>query len=156
MLHLKNIDDLSSILHKNNEKLSPLTKEELKYIESLNLIDLPKFYKDFLMKMGKGAGNFMKGSSVFYDEIIDLKEWSIELLRENEFKNLPENSFVFWMHQGYQLSFFILGESDNPNVYSFSEIEEMSDFKLEGSLIDFFEKQLDTLGNTPAGARMSE
>ena len=141
-MSIKNIDDLVNVLESKGEKLTPLSHKELSSIESLSSLGLPQLYKDFLLKMGKGSGSFMRGSSVFYDEIPNLKEWSDELLEENEFEKLPENVFVFWMHQGYQLAFFVLGESNNPDVYSFSEVEDMDEFRHEGTFIDFLNKQL--------------
>jgi len=117
--------------------------KEISRIESFFSIELPSAYKDFLYYMGKEAGAFMRGSSVFYDEIFDLRAGSSRLLEEDEFKPLPDNTFVFWMHQGYQFAFFYLNEGDNPSVYFYYEGKGYEDFeKREISFMVFLEKQL--------------
>lgn len=88
----------------------------------------------------------MLGSSVFLDELPDLQEGGRELLAENNMEPLPDNAFVFWMHQGYQMAYFILGESDNPTVYYFSESFEDKAFVQEKSLLNFFESELAASG----------
>lgn len=104
---------------------------------------LPDIYKIFLAKMGKNAGNYMLGSSAFYDDLPDLKQAALELLEENHFeKELPAKAFIFWVHQGYQIAFFIMGISENPPVFYYGEGEELKQFKEMGTLTDFFELQL--------------
>jgi hypothetical protein len=91
----------------------------------------------------------MKGSSAFYNEIFDLREGSIELLYEDGFKDLPDNTFVFWMHQGYQFAFFYLNQGENPPVYFYYEGRTKDDFELvENSFTDFLETQLVMSGFT--------
>jgi len=93
--------------------------------------------------MGKGAGKFMMDSSAFYNEIFDLREGGTELLSDDNFKSLPDNTFVFWMHQGYQFAFFYLDQGGNPPVNYYLEEEHYEDFeRTEQSLTDFLEKQL--------------
>lgn len=94
------------------------------------------------MSMGKGADKYMRGSDVFFDHIFELQGWGEELVRENNFNDLPANSFVFWMHQGYQMAFFMLTEGDNPPIYFYGEGTGQSDFDKKGSLVEFFEIQL--------------
>lgn len=136
------MDKIIQIISKDS-KIEGLTQSELNNVEMLCKHPLPKTYKDFLLNMGKSAGSYMKGSSVFYDEIFILKEGAKELLEENNFKEIPENSFVFWMHQGYQMAFFNLDEGDNPPVYYFCEGENQVDFLKINSLLDFFYTQLE-------------
>jgi hypothetical protein len=72
--------------------------------------------------MGHSAGKFLQGSDCFFQHLLSLQEWAVELLNENNFpKKLPEDAFVFYMHQGYQFSFFRLSEGDDPPTYSYCE-----------------------------------
>ncbi len=142
MKYFNNVKELAALLEKKGQKLNSLNSNELSKIEKLNNKQLPSTYKSFLEKMGKGAGQFMEGSSVFYDEIFELHERAVKLIEENNFRSLPSDAFVFWMHQGYQMAFFTIGESDNPIIYYYSETEGMTDFRKDGTLLEFLEIQL--------------
>ena len=83
----------------------------------------------------------MRGSSVFYPGLLKLKEWTEELVDENNISNLPNNSFPFWMHQGYQVAYFLLNNSPNPTVYYFSEGND-NEWKKVDSFTKFLEIQL--------------
>ena len=47
--------------------------------------------------MGKGASNYMLGSSVFYDELGELRNWTHTLIDENGIDPLPDLAFPFWI-----------------------------------------------------------
>lgn len=140
---MASINDISVLLTKNGNRLVPVNNEELSKIELEFNVSLPQVYKQFLQLMGKGAGVYMQGSSVFYDELFSLREWANELLVENDMEPLPDSAFVFWMHQGYQMAYFNLNEGDDPPVYYFTEGQTSNIFQLkEKSLTDFFSSQL--------------
>jgi len=84
-------------------------------------IYLPEAYKEFLLWMGKNPDVFLLGSEVEYNSLIKIQGWANELLKEKELEPLPSNAFVFYMHQGYQFSYFLLGQSEDPQVYFFDE-----------------------------------
>lgn len=131
-------EQILTVLKRNGIKLRPCSTIQLMKIEEFVKDKLPAVYVDFLLTMGEDAGEFMPGSDCFYTFIFDLKSWAIETIEENHFKPLPENAFVFWMHQGYQFAFFQLGSDDNPNVYYFNECERMTEYRNVGTLIDFY------------------
>ena len=143
MKKLNSIQDIAEYLLARGEKLKGLSLTKIANIENRFELPLPTVYKEFLYSMGKGAGAYMRGSSVFYDELLSLKEGARELIDENLLKPLPDNAFVFYMHQGYQAAYFKTNEGDNPPVYYFSEGGQEKDFILkEPSLTDFFFKML--------------
>jgi len=143
MNKLNSINDLAFYIKNRGNKLEPVTSSKIFLIEKEFKITLPEVYKQFLQLMGNGAGEYMRGSSVFYDEIFSLRKWADELVHENDIEPIPNDAFVFWMHQGYQAAYFKLNEGDNPPVYYFSEGQESDGFKLkEKSLSDFFASQL--------------
>ncbi len=140
---MTSINDIALFLTKNGNKLRPLNNEDVHKIEAEFKVTLPKVYKVFLLLMGRGAGVYMQGSSVFYNELFLLKEGVKELLSENNMEPIPKDAFVFWMHQGYQAAYFKLNEGDDPPVYYFSEGQENTVFELkEESLTKFFASQL--------------
>ena len=105
------------------EGIQGCTQEEVEKIEKHFKVTLPGLYKDFLLRMGHGAGEYLVGTDIFYKYIFDLKEGAEELLEEDnaEFK-LPEHVFVFASHQGYQYMYFDLADNmDDPPVYYYLE-----------------------------------
>ena len=137
------ISELANYLDNKGCLLLGCTPKEISKIEEFFNIQLPSTYREFLYSMGKSAGDFMQGSTVFYKEIFDLKEASSRILEDDEFRPLPADAFVFWMHQGYQFAFFILTEGDDPPIYFYQEGTNRKDFDLkETSLSIFLEKQL--------------
>jgi DNA repair exonuclease SbcCD nuclease subunit len=140
---MASINDIAVLLTKNGNRLIPINNEDISKIELEFNASLPKVYKQFLQLMGSSAGVYMQGSSVFYNELLSLKEWANELLVENNMQPLPDNAFVFWMHQGYQIAYFNLNDGDDPPVYYFTEGQANNAFELkENSLTDFFSSQL--------------
>lgn len=129
---------------KRNCKVIGCTDKEIQSLESYFNITLPGEYKEFLRIMGKGAGDFMKGSSVFFNDIFDLQKESESLLNENNFKKLPKDAFVFFMHQGYQFAFFLINNDDNPKIFYYSEVETTEDFDVfSETFIEFLNIQFE-------------
>jgi hypothetical protein len=143
---MKDIQEIINVLKSAGCNLLPCSEKEIIDIEMHFNVKLPIIYKQFLLAMGKGAGRFMEGSSVFFDEIFDLKQGTEEIILENELEPLPSNAFVFWMHQGYQMAFFKLDEDLFP-VYYFSEGNNQTKFeRKENSFLDFLDAQLQMSG----------
>lgn len=100
----------------------PCTLEEIEGIEQNIKHLLPGTYREFLLWMGRSGGGFLRGSDCFYKHLGDIQIWARELLEEDHFPGeIPENAFVFFMHQGYQFNFFSLNEGDNPPIYYYLE-----------------------------------
>ena len=124
-----------------------------KQIEELRLFanckKLPAAYEEFMRIMGNGAIGFMVGESVYMNEIYYLKEGAIEVLKENNSKNiLMEDDFVFWMCQGCMFCFFKLSEGENPPVYYYNEAGEDSFVKIANSFTEFLTNKMEKNINT--------
>ena len=63
------ITELARYLVAKGYDLNGCSVREIAEIERFYNVKLPAAYRDFLWAMGKGAGAFMKGSSVFYDDL---------------------------------------------------------------------------------------
>ncbi|HTE13352.1 MAG TPA: SMI1/KNR4 family protein [Chitinophagaceae bacterium] len=147
MNELGSITSIATFLKSNGVMLKPVGVAEISSIKKYFNVSLPETYLQFLRLMGKGAGIFMAGSSVFYDELYELKEYAEELIIRNGLEPLPDNAFVFYMHQGYQGAYFKLNEGEDPPVYYYSEPKEATRFELATkSLTEFFIDQLITSG----------
>lgn len=148
---MKYINELVRKLQNNNERMKPCTKEQIEKINSIAKgKELPQAYLEFMSAMGNGIeGDFMKGESVFMDEIDILKEGAVELLEECKSKNvLTDEDYVFWMSQGCMFCFFRLNEGDNPPVYLYKEVGNDEFIKIAHSLTEYlinnFEMNKDT------------
>lgn len=142
-MQIESIDRLLHVLEKRVDRLFPMSDAQINKIETYYGITLPICYKEFLAAMGNGNSSYMRGSSVFGNEIYHLKEWAEELLTQNNFYPLPDHSFVFWMHQGYQFAFFNIDEGEDPPIYYYSEGRKQKEFeRIANHLSDFFLDQL--------------
>lgn len=95
---------------------------EITQVELMAGGKLPRVYNDFLLRLGRSAGKFLSGSSIFFPEVLSLRTWAMELIQvvPAEFV-LSDREYVFFMHQGYQFSFFRLDGTENPPIWYFYE-----------------------------------
>lgn len=119
------LDEVIFILKKNSIGLIPCDTEEIGKLELYFNVRLPLAFVEYLQTMGKYSGKVNEGTDCFYDDLFQLKEWAFLLLKENKVGiSLPNDAFVFSMHQGYQFYFFRLSEGEDPPVYSYDENQE--------------------------------
>lgn len=81
---------------------------------------MPGTYKVFLRALGGDAGEFLRGSA-FRCKELELVNVGARALAAESNLTLPDDAFVFFMHQGYQFSFFLLDGDEDPQVYGFLE-----------------------------------
>ncbi|ALX96041.1 hypothetical protein AV650_21950 [Serratia fonticola] len=108
----------------NQHSLIGCSTHEVEELESFLGYTLPFEYKEFLRILGKGAGSLFQGTDIYYPRVLELKSEAEELISEmNLNKHLPDNAFVFCMHQGYECNYFLIGEPD-PTIFQFYEGQE--------------------------------
>jgi len=121
----------------------PCSENEISLLEQRIGHPLPKAYREFLLWAGHGAGHLMQGSDFYYDDLDGLREAAVELLQEdNIFQRLPSNAFVFYMHQGYQFAYFLLGHGDDPPIYAYVEGQDEPEFPEQAPSYSVFLYQL--------------
>ncbi|AEI43818.1 hypothetical protein KNP414_05294 [Paenibacillus mucilaginosus KNP414] len=104
------------------QEIRGCSEEELRNFEMENNLRLPGSYRNFLLTAGHGAGRLLHGTDILWDQVTSLREAAEELLAENdESFTLPEDAFVFSMHQGYAFMYFLLSDGENPAVYMYVE-----------------------------------
>ncbi len=112
------------------KRRKPASQQEIDSLELKLEFSLPEAYKEFLLWGGKDPGEIWSGSVCAIAEVADIQDSAIELLDENNFPlSLPNNAFVFLMHQGYQIMFFEISNEENPPVYFYSEGQEDKHFQ---------------------------
>jgi hypothetical protein len=96
--------------------------EEIEEVEANVGRTLPLAYREFLSKMGRGAGDFYVGTDLFYPSLLGITEGARELVAEDRpGLVLPDDAIVFMMHQGYQFMFIRADEGEDPPVYYYME-----------------------------------
>lgn len=85
---------------------------------------LPAVYKEFLTLMGNKAGDFKAGSWFLYQHLDDVNDETYSLMQENGISP-PADMFAFLMHQGYTSLFFIRNEASDPEVFCYTEGEDI-------------------------------
>ncbi|WP_082591422.1 SMI1/KNR4 family protein [Duganella sp. Root198D2] len=104
------------------DEVRGVTPEEVARLEANIGKSLPSEYREFLSGVGRGAGRFLNGTDIFFAALDGLREDAIQLLRENEEDaSLPDDAFVFSMHQGYEFTYFKISDGDDPPVYQYVE-----------------------------------
>ena len=137
-----NFEELPSLVKQvfSRNKPKPCSWYEMSELERQLGFNLPRMYRDIFSRMGHGAEGFWAGEDCFYKHLPLIQIWAKELLTEDSFPlSLPNDAFVFFMHQGYQFNFFKLSEGDNPPVYSYLEGQSEREFiKTYDKFTDFF------------------
>ncbi|TWF32647.1 SUKH superfamily protein [Chitinophaga polysaccharea] len=139
MQPINDINDIANYLRSNGEDLVPCTEKEVAFLQTYFNVSFPQVYKEFLLVMGKGAGTYMRGTDVFYGQLLPLRDYARETLEEAKLDPLPCDAFVFWMHQGYIYAYFMTDGDENPPVTVLYESGEVIKFD---NLFDFFKAEL--------------
>ncbi|MGC7097223.1 hypothetical protein ACPZ19_21325 [Amycolatopsis lurida] len=122
------------------ETLEPCTPEEVAQVREAQGVEaLPPVYEEFLLRMGRRAGDLLRGTSVFYPGIVELADEMRDLLRENKVEHLVvPGSILLGMHQGYQL--YWLEPGGQVHQYEEMETEIMESWP---SLLGFLSDETD-------------
>lgn len=121
--------------------------KEIMELEACLKYPLPLVYREFLKTMGHRAGVFFIGTDMFFDDYHDLlalRKTAEELLHEDNYPfRLPDDAFVFSMHQGYQFMYFQMQDSgDDPPVYYYKELTDAPQ-KISSSLSAYLSRSVD-------------
>ena len=108
--------------------------KKLNELEKKLNLTFPLIYKKFYLECQKSIPKTMIGTDLYHDKN-ELKEWALELLKEDNAENfLTEKDFVFMMHQGYIFWYFKANGDENPNVYFYREMslkpDRLTDLKI--------------------------
>ncbi|REE97120.1 SMI1/KNR4 family protein [Thermomonospora umbrina] len=88
---------------------------------------IPALYRDFLRVMGKSPYPLMTGTTWAYEDLLRIKQSSLELLEDDGADPaILDDALVIAMHQGYVV-YYIPGAStasDDPGVWTYVEEEQ--------------------------------
>ena len=124
----KIFSDLVGGNHIDPKYMVGCSAEDIANVERACCKPLPAEYESFLRLAGRGAGRLFQGTAIFYPRLLELHEDAIALLSELGVPEvLPDKAFVFMMHQGYELKYFV-PDRDDPEVVQFWEGQEGESF----------------------------
>ena len=102
------------------ENLQGCTISDISELEKKFDVKLPNNYIEFLKILGKRSDGFLQGTDFLYDKLFKLKQYAIDLLKENKANYvLGKDDFVFMSHQGYQFLFFKC--NDDKAIYCYED-----------------------------------
>jgi hypothetical protein len=126
--------------------LSGCTEEELQGLEAVLGHHVPQVYRRFMLAAGKNPGPALAGTDCTFPTVLALRKWAEEILEEaGSSYALPEDAFVFSMHQGYEFLMMRLGDKDDPPVCQYVEGDE-EPVEQWGSFSDYL---CDAVSNVP-------
>ena len=106
------------------ETLVGCSEADLQQVEDVAGGPLPAMYRRFMQRMGRSAGDFMRGTDILFPHVLSLRRSADALLRDcGGAFTLGATDFIFASHQGYQFLFFDRALGDNPPVHYFLEGE---------------------------------
>ena len=104
----------------SDENIVGCSEGEILQFEAESHFQLPIAYREFLIACGHGAGEFMMGTDWMIPELLGIQASARSLMQRNiPSLELPDNAFVFAMHQGYQFLFLHCGTEKDPAVFHF-------------------------------------
>jgi hypothetical protein len=117
------LDHLINDVLTTRERPQGCSGHEIEEIMTDQKVDrLPQAYTCFLKRIGRGAGELLIGTDAFYPRLIGVKDAAIELITEDGAPiQLPPDSLVIGMHQGYQFFWLPTVAQDDPKVLMFQE-----------------------------------
>lgn len=128
------------------DEIAGCTEPEIAALEAAFRRPFPASYRVFLAAMGKGAGEFMRGTDMFHEHLGGLRKAAERLMLESRSPaELRSSDWVFAVHQGYQFLYFDAAAGPDPQVFHVMEGEaakpvaaSFSDW-LDGAIADEIE-----------------
>jgi SMI1 / KNR4 family (SUKH-1) len=106
------------------DEIAGCSEAEIRALEAAFGRQLPANYRAFLSVMGKGAGEFMRGTDMFHEHLGGLREAAGRLIAQSRSPaKLSASDWVFAVHQGYQLLYFDAAAGPDPKVFHVMEGE---------------------------------
>jgi len=103
---------------------SPCSASEVERLQNDSGLPLPAAYKAYLLIAGQAPPSSWFGSDCAVRHLPSLRAAAERILRESGRPPLPNEAFVFLMHQGYQFFHFVAdGRSDDPEIFYYLEGE---------------------------------
>jgi hypothetical protein len=115
----------------------PCDERTLRDLEQQLGVVLPAAYRAFLLVAGRGFAAWTGSHHALDDDLPELQRMAARLLKKRG-TSLPSDAFVFLVHQGAAVQFFLLGDGDDPAVYEWVDSAEPRPIKRVGQSFTSF------------------
>jgi hypothetical protein len=111
-----NTESLLTLLRDGGLRGMPCDEWTVAELERQLRVELPASYKAFLLLAGHGCEPLEGSRYAVEDDLSDLQDEGRRIARHENLQ-LPNDAFVFVVHQGFACHFFLLQDGDDPAVY---------------------------------------
>lgn len=118
------------------------TEKEVKKLEESIGSKLPEVFREYLLVMGQGAGNYNRGTNFLYKDLFTLTEFAKKTMLLEQQVELPNDIFVIFSHQGCIFGYFRLSDGDNPPVYTCS-VSSNKPLRYSENFSEYLDKSLE-------------
>jgi len=113
-------ESLMVVLRDGGVSGEPCDEWEVRDLEAQLRVEFPPAYKAFLLLAGHGFGPFEGSHYAVDDDLAGVQRAGRGIFR-GDGGDLPGGAFVFFMHQGVAVRFFLLDDGADPAVFEYVE-----------------------------------
>jgi hypothetical protein len=113
-------ESLMALLCDGGVSGEPCDEWEVRDLEQQLRVELPPAYRAFLLVAGHGFGSFAGSHHAVDDDLAGLQRAGRRIFR-GDGGDLPGGAFVFFVHQGFVVRFFLLDDGPDPAVFEYVE-----------------------------------
>lgn len=104
------------------DEIQGASELEVRMLENALGLDVPSACRDYLRLMGRGTGEFLRGTDLLVADLARINDVARKLVADDGL-TLEREAFVFAMHQGYQFLYILARDDPDPAVFRFLEGE---------------------------------
>jgi hypothetical protein len=113
-------ESLMEILRRGGVAGEPCDRWKVRDLEQQLGVEFPAAYRAFLRIAGRGFQPFEGSHYAVEDELADLQRAGRRIF-QSDGGDLPGGAFVFFVHQGFVIRFFLLDDGPDPAVFEYVE-----------------------------------
>jgi hypothetical protein len=113
-------ESLMAVLREGGVSGEPCDEWEVRDLEQQLRAEFPLAYKAFLLLAGHSFGPFEGSHHAVDDDLAGLQRAGLRIFR-GDGSDLPDGAFVFFVHQGVAVRFFLMDDGMDPAVFEYVE-----------------------------------
>lgn len=140
-IYSESISTIKKIAGMESYTFTGASERQIAELERYAQAELPREYVRFLRTMGQSAGPLFTGSTCTFSDpcTLRLRDEAEKILKRTSSRlTLPDQSFIFLTHHGYQFSFFPLDAGNDPPVFVYTDRTRSQFERISAQFSDFF------------------